>query len=135
MDTSSTVGLEAETYDYIVVGGGTSGLVVANRLSEDANVRVLVLEAGADRTKDPRIFVPGLAPSTYWNPDFDWSFTSTPQVGSLITHCLLLRHSRCSPATSETTRWPYNRPLHGQDLRRIVSNQHGHDDLAGKGQL
>ncbi|KAF2502268.1 putative aryl-alcohol dehydrogenase [Lophium mytilinum] len=91
MNTSSTTSLDTETYDYIIVGGGTSGLVVANRLSEDASVRVLVLEAGADATKDPRIFIPGLAPSTYWNPDFDWAFTSTPQKqlgGRTIAHSM-----------------------------------------------
>lgn len=36
----------AETFDYIVIGGGTSGLVVAARLTENPNVKVGVLEAG-----------------------------------------------------------------------------------------
>jgi choline dehydrogenase-like flavoprotein len=82
IDMSSVAGIEAQSFDYIIVGGGTSGLVVASRLTEDTKVKVLVLEAGADNTKDPRVFIPGLAPSTYWNPEFDWSFTSTPQVSS-----------------------------------------------------
>ncbi|RDW66507.1 hypothetical protein BP6252_10142 [Coleophoma cylindrospora] len=71
--------LASERFDFIVVGGGTSGLVVASRLSEDPNVNVLVLEAGPDRLDDPRITTPGFAPQTYNNPDFDWRFMSTPQ--------------------------------------------------------
>lgn len=71
-----------ENYDYLIVGGGTAGLVVASRLSEDPTVTVLVLEAGADRLSDNRITTPGLALTTWDNPDFDWQFMTTPQVRS-----------------------------------------------------
>ncbi|KAF7926681.1 uncharacterized protein EAE97_010190 [Botrytis byssoidea] len=40
---------------YVVIGGGTSGLVVANRLTENPDVHVLVLEAGVNRDDDPRV--------------------------------------------------------------------------------
>ncbi|KAJ5194869.1 uncharacterized protein N7498_008307 [Penicillium cinerascens] len=43
------------TYDYIVVGGGTSGLVVANRLSENDDINVLVIEAGGSVYNNPNV--------------------------------------------------------------------------------
>lgn len=79
VDTASTAGLATE-YDYVVVGGGTSGLVVASRLTEDENVRVLVLEAGANRLADQKISIQGLAASLYFDPDYDWCITTEPQV-------------------------------------------------------
>ncbi|PHH64778.1 hypothetical protein CDD81_4040 [Ophiocordyceps australis] len=70
----------SSTPDYIVVGGGTSGLVVASRLSEDAKVNVLVLEAGQDLSADPRVNVPGLW-TTLLGSEADWHFRSVAQPG------------------------------------------------------
>ncbi|KAI8957748.1 putative GMC oxidoreductase [Daldinia sp. FL1419] len=80
IDTSSTAGID-ENYDYIVIGGGTSGLVVASRLTEQKDIRVLVLEAGTNRLKDPKISIQGLAAATYFDPDYDWCITTEPQAG------------------------------------------------------
>lgn len=44
-----------KTFDYIVCGGGLTGLVVASRLSEDPNISVLVIEGGNDDHEDPRV--------------------------------------------------------------------------------
>lgn len=66
--------------DYIIIGGGTSGLVVANRLSEDRSVQVLVLEAGDDLTADPRVNVPAFWTSLIGS-DATWQFRTVPQPG------------------------------------------------------
>lgn len=70
-------------FDYVVVGGGTAGLAVAARLSEDVEMRVLVVEAGGDRTADPLVMTPGLTPTLYGKDEYDWGFTSVPQVSPL----------------------------------------------------
>jgi choline dehydrogenase-like flavoprotein len=70
----------SDSFDYIVVGGGTSGLVVAARLTEDADVSVLVIEAGADKRNDPALQTPGLVAGAYADDRFIWPFRSTPQV-------------------------------------------------------
>ncbi|OWY53459.1 alcohol oxidase [Alternaria alternata] len=66
-------------YDYIIVGGGTSGLVVANRLSEDYNVSVAVIEAGGIELYNPNI----TDTSKYGNAFstlVDWQYESIPQT-------------------------------------------------------
>lgn len=64
-------------YDYVIVGGGAAGCVVANRLSEDPDVSVLLLEAGG-RDWNPLIHMPvGFTKLT--TPDVNWGFATAPQ--------------------------------------------------------
>ncbi|CAK41595.1 uncharacterized protein An13g01960 [Aspergillus niger] len=70
----------AAVYDFVIIGGGTAGLVVASRLSEDPNTSVLVLEAGADLTADPRVNIP-IFYAALLGSDADWKFKSSPQPG------------------------------------------------------
>lgn len=70
----------AHEYDYIVVGGGTAGLCIAARLTENPEVRVGVLEAGGNRMHDKQISTPSLYPTLIGRKEYDWCFQSTPQV-------------------------------------------------------
>ena len=79
----------ATSFDYLIVGGGTAGLALATRLSENPKFSVGVIEAGGDRTEDPNILIPGLALSTFYNPLYDWAFETTPQSranGRVVGH-------------------------------------------------
>jgi len=64
-------------YDYIVIGAGSAGCVVANRLSEDPHVSVLLLEAG-DADNMPAIHQPALW-GTLLNSAIDWSYATEPE--------------------------------------------------------
>ncbi|KAG4440670.1 hypothetical protein IFR05_003868 [Cadophora sp. M221] len=66
-------------YDYIIVGGGVSGLVVANRLTEDPNVTVLVLEAGDLDNYEDIILFP-IEDGYGLGTKYDWNLWTVPQT-------------------------------------------------------
>src|SRR4051812_23076796 len=78
LDGTSGIGL-ASSYDFVVVGGGSAGSVVASRLSEDPDVGVLLLEAG--RADGPAVMsVPAAWPALLGS-EVDWGYVTVPQSG------------------------------------------------------
>ena len=66
------------TFDYIIVGGGSAGCVLANRLTEDGSTRVLLLEAGG-RDTNPLIHVPIGLGKMHEHKMHDWGYQTEPE--------------------------------------------------------
>ncbi len=90
---------DGKEYDYIVVGAGSAGCVLANRLSEDPNVTVLLIEAGGLDTKQ-EIHVP-LAYPKLQKSEVDWQYTTVPQ-----------KHA-CHSMEGQKSAWPRGKTLGG----------------------
>ncbi len=72
--------MASATYDYVIVGGGSAGSALANRLSGDPATRVLVLEAGAaDHRWDPIINMPAALGFPVGNRRYDWCYATEPE--------------------------------------------------------
>ncbi|GAB3198135.1 choline dehydrogenase [Nocardioides hungaricus] len=72
--------MSRDRYDYVIVGGGSAGCALANRLSADPGTSVLVLEAGrSDFRVDPFIHMPAALPFPIGNRLYDWRYETDPE--------------------------------------------------------
>lgn len=69
----------AETFDYIIIGAGSAGCVLANRLTEDSNVSVCLVEAGP-RDKSPLIHIPAGFIRMLFHPTYNWMFMTSNEA-------------------------------------------------------
>jgi choline dehydrogenase len=63
-----------ESFDFVVVGGGSAGAVIAARLTEDPHCRVALIEAGGKPPVEE--LIPAACPALQQNPDTDWMYTA-----------------------------------------------------------
>lgn len=69
-----------QSFDYVVIGGGTAGLAVASRLAEDPSIAVGVLEAGGIAHKEENVDIPAFYGRSIGS-ELDWAFETEPQEG------------------------------------------------------
>ncbi|CAG2104016.1 unnamed protein product [Medioppia subpectinata] len=111
-----------QEYDYIVIGGGSAGAVMANRLSEDPAIKVLLLEAGGSENLFSDI---PIAAATLQMTPIDWGYQTEPQEAS------------CFGLINRRSRWPRGRVLGGSSVLNymlyIRGNSRDYDGWAKNG--
>ncbi|KAI5696540.1 hypothetical protein M8J76_002295 [Diaphorina citri] len=91
-------------YDFIVIGAGSAGAVVANRLSENPDWKILLIEAGGDENEISDI--PSLAGYLQLS-ELDWKYKTEPPMGD-SAYCLAMVGDRCN--------WPRGKVLGGSSV-------------------
>lgn len=110
------------SYDFVVIGGGSAGSVVASRLSEIPHWKVLLIEAGPDENEITD--VPALCGSLQLS-QYDWKYKTVPSN----TSCLGMKGNRCN--------WPRGRVLGGSSVLNnmlyVRGNRHDYDQWENLG--
>src|ERR1700742_893867 len=139
----------SERFDYVVVGAGAAGCVLAARLSEDPDVTVALLEAGGEDTA-PEIRIPAIFPIMF-KTELDWDLFSDPEPGlnnrrlylprgkmlggcSSINAMLYVRGNRADYdgwAAGGADGWSYDEVL--PYFRRSEDNERGESEYHGVG--
>ena len=89
----------AESYDYIVVGAGSAGCVLANRLSASGRHRVLLLEAGPD-SRHPWLRIPLGYGKLFTDRRFNWCYATEPQPEFFLERLVELPDGQASHGKS-----------------------------------
>jgi len=141
--------MSKERYDFVIVGGGSAGCVLANRLSADPGNRVCLLEAGPD-DRTPLITTPGAFAYFMFSKKYNWMFDSEPKPdirqgqpvfcpqgktlggGSAINAMVYIRGNRYDYdhwASLGNRGWGYDELL--PYFRKNECNERGGDDYHG----
>ncbi|XP_056016160.1 alcohol dehydrogenase [acceptor]-like [Ostrea edulis] len=122
-DTDEQISLNS-SYDYIIMGAGSAGCVLANRLSGNPKSSVFIVEAGGSELENINISIP-LSCSNVQLSKEDWMFRSVPQKKA----CLAMRDKRCA--------WPRGRVLGGTSnlnfMQYVRGSRHDYDAWAREG--
>jgi choline dehydrogenase len=118
------------SYDFIVIGAGSAGAVVANRLSADPGNKVLLLEAGA--AGHPWSFIPVGSARLITNPAANWLYSAEPDANTDGRRIAVPR-GRLLGGSSAINGMAFVRP--GAGLRRLGANGQPGLELRGRAAL